>query len=248
MKIDNQTLAILSRVTVEENRILLTCGQLDRKQYVAVNKILEAIGGKWNRKAQAHVFDSDPNERLESVLLTGSVTPPERYGFFPTPPEIARKLVDTAGIGPYHSVLEPSAGHGAILDCLPKCAIECVEFLPDNAKVLADKGYDPLVCDFLMIEPNGTRYDRVVANPPFSYPGHPQADIDHINHMMKFLAPGGRLVSVASAGVMFRENRKTIEFREMVLRQGFFEPLPEDAFKASGTKVRTVIVVINNGP
>ena len=34
--------------------------QLDRNDYVKVNKALEALGGKWNRKAKAHLFDEDP--------------------------------------------------------------------------------------------------------------------------------------------------------------------------------------------
>lgn len=67
-RIDNATLAILSRVTTEGNNVYLTCGQLDRKQYKAVNEILENIGGKWNRKTKGHVFSDDPNEKLESVI------------------------------------------------------------------------------------------------------------------------------------------------------------------------------------
>lgn len=68
-RIDETTLAILGRVTIDGNLIFLPCGQLDRKQYLAVNEILEHIGGKWNRKQKAHVYAQDPTEALESVLL-----------------------------------------------------------------------------------------------------------------------------------------------------------------------------------
>ncbi len=136
-RIDDATLAILSRVTVEGNRILLTCGQLERKQYLAVNAILEHMGGTWARKVKAHVFDGDPTDRLEQVLLTGEITPPKSYGYFPTPPTIAIKLIAMAEIEPGMSVLEPSAGQGGLADHVPTgCRLECVELLPDNVAVL----------------------------------------------------------------------------------------------------------------
>jgi len=48
-----------------------------------------------------------------------------------------------------------------------------------------------------------------------------------------------------SAGVLFRENRKTVEFRELVNEYGRFERLPEDSFKESGTGVNTCVVVMD---
>lgn len=245
-KIDEQTLAILSRVTVEGNNILLTCGRLDRKQYLAVNEVLANIGGKWNRKAKAHVFDSDPTERLESVLLTGEIVPPKKYGYFPTPIKIAEKLVSIAGIQKHHIVLEPSAGKGAIASLVPKCKklILC-ELLPDNCECLRnDKFSDIIETDFLCYKPKA-KFNRIVANPPFSYEGFPQADIEHVCHMWECLAPGGRLVSVMGSGVLFRENRKTVEFRELVEKYGYIERLPEGSFKESGTGVNTCFVVMD---
>ena len=72
-----------------------------------------------------------------------------------------------------------------------------------------------------------------------------QADIDHVLHAFKFLKPGGRLVSIMASSVTYRENKKTIDFRELINRQGFIEQNPVDAFKASGTRVNTVTVVLN---
>jgi len=240
-KIDESTLATLSRVTVEKNAVILTCGQLDRKQYQAVNEILENIGGKWNRKAKAHLFDGDPTDKLEAVLLAGEIVPPKKYGFFPTPPEIAQKLVDLAEVETHHKILEPSAGDGAIIRYIPECAeLDCVEILPDNITKLKALGLDPAEGDFLSVVAIPA-YHRIVMNPPFEN----QADIDHVSHACKFLLPGGRLVSVMSAGVMFRENKKTIGFRQMVEQYGWMERLPEKAFKDSGTNVNTIVVVID---
>ncbi len=38
---------------------------------------------------------------------------------FPTPPDLASRMVDAADIRPGHRVLEPSAGTGALLLAMP---------------------------------------------------------------------------------------------------------------------------------
>jgi predicted RNA methylase len=246
-KINEQTLAVLSRVTVEGSNILLTCGQLDRKQYQAVNDVLASLGGKWNRKAQAHVFPEDPTLKLESVINSGEIIMPKTNGYFPTPKPIAEMIVGYAQVNPGMKVLEPSAGQGAIADCIDReqCNVFCIELLPENIKVLEAKGHNVMQADFLTVPVELLRYDRIVMNPPFAYEGHPQADIDHVNHALSFLAEKGRLISIMSSGVLFRENKKTVAFREMVADMGgYFERLPEGSFKESGTNVNTCFVVI----
>jgi len=232
------TLAILSDVKIEGNKIFITSGNLDRKQYLAVNEVLENMGGKWDRKSKSHVYPEDPTEKLEMVLLAGEIVPPKKYGYFPTPPEIAKLVIEAADIKPHMAVLEPSAGQGGIADCLPgDCYLDCIELLPENLKVLESKMYRVIGSDFLSIEPRQD-YDRVVMNPPFEN----QQDIDHVLHALEFLRPGGRLVSIMSAGVLFRQNKKTVEFREMIDE---ITALPEGSFKLSGTNVNTSMVVIN---
>ena len=89
--------------------------QLDRADYSKVNKILEALGGKWNKKAGAHVFTgSDPEEVIATYLETGKLDNPEKFGFFPTPAPLARELVELAGLQPGDTVLEPQAGTGGL--------------------------------------------------------------------------------------------------------------------------------------
>jgi type I restriction-modification system DNA methylase subunit len=85
-------------------------------------------------------------------------------------------------------------------------------------------------------------FDRVVMNPPFAG----QQDIDHVTHAFGFLRPGGRLVAIMAAGVLFRENRKAVEFRALVdAADGTIEENDEGAFKVSGTGVRTVTVTMD---
>lgn len=43
----------------------------------------------------------------------------------------------------------------------------------------------------------------------------------------------------------YRQDKRAVAFRELVTAHGgTIEPLPEDAFKASGTSVRTVLITI----
>ncbi len=117
-KINSALLPILDSALVEGNVVRLT-QQLDWSTYVAVNKVLESIGGKWNRKAKGHVFEVDPGDVLEEVILTGEYSNKKQdFGFFETLPELAKKVIELADIQPRMSILEPSAGRGALVKAL----------------------------------------------------------------------------------------------------------------------------------
>lgn len=244
MKVSEKVLGILDGAEIEENKLRLV-GQLDRKDYVEVNKVLEAMGGKWNKKEKAHLFDNDVAELIDDMFTTGEVVDKKKeLGFFPTPDDLAKKIVGLADIAPQHRVLEPSAGEGNILRAIGSQPDKvAVEINPDMVKKLACAGVSGLHIvkgDFLC-ETGLGEFDRVVMNPPFGK----QQDIDHVLHAWKFLKPGGRLVSIMAAGVAFRQNKKTVAFREFVNENGYIENLPEGAFKTSGTAISTVLVVIN---
>lgn len=245
MRLRQDVLAVLSACRCEGAAVYLPPRQLDRKLYEAVNKALEALGGKWDRKAKAHLFAADPEKELDRAILTGEVTRPQDFGFFPTPPELAARVAELADVSDDHVVLEPSAGEGALLDaCFASCPaadLHAVELLPQNVERLKAKGYPSVTAaDFLSLPPTPT-YDRVVMNPPFGK----QADVDHVRHAWQFVKPGGRLVAIMAAGVSFRENRKTAEFRTLIDEYGYLEENPDGAFLASGTGVRTVTVVLD---
>jgi 16S rRNA G1207 methylase RsmC len=143
--------------------------------------------------------------------------------------------------------LEPSAGLGAIVNAIHGFTqrgedVTCVEIDEHRVARLRERfaGHPVYHADFLTLAP-ALQFGRVVMNPPFAK----QADIDHVLHAHRWLKPGGRLVSVMSAGVLFRENRKTVDFREFVAaHRGRFVDLPEGAFRESGTDVRTCYVVM----
>jgi hypothetical protein len=244
MKIDNQILNILDNCTVNGCVVFLPPSQLDRKTYEAVNKCLENIGGKWNRKAKGHVFSEDPAELFDNLIITGeTVDLKKQFQYFPTPEELARKIVDMAEIKSGDVLLEPSAGQGAIVDHFPRENTKLlIELNANNAKVLTDKGYSVVTTDFL--EFNEVIADKIVMNPPFTK----QQDISHILHAFDILKPGGILVSIVSEGPFFRENKKSVAFREF-LEQNDAEVIENDrdVFKESGTTVKTRIVKIVKG-
>jgi type I restriction-modification system DNA methylase subunit len=188
------------------------------------------------------VFDSDPVELLDNLILTGeTVGLKKQYQYFPTPSSIAKMMVEMAEITDGDYILEPSAGQGAILDELPAGnLILSIELNAENAKILRLKGYDALEQDFLQF--NEMKFDRIVMNPPFSR----KQDIDHIIHAYELLKDGGVLVSVVSEGPFFRENKKSVEFRK-ILENNNAEIIDIDqgSFKESGTMVKTRIIKIH---
>lgn len=244
MRVEDDVLSVLSRAETNGNKLVLI-GQLDRSMYVRVNKVLEAAGGKWNRKAKAHLFDDEADTRIDQIILSGEVeVPKDEFNFFPSPPPVVSRLMELAGVQRGMRVLEPSAGKGAIAyACADAGAeVDCYELMEANFVSLEGDSMLGSVwhMDFLEQAPEAI-YDRVVMNPPFAK----QADIKHVLHALRFLKPGGLLVSVMSASVAFRDNKMTKDFRDLVReRAGDIEELPEGSFKASGTMVRSVIVTI----
>lgn len=246
--IPNEVLAVLSAADVEDDSVRII-GRLDRKLYEATNKVLEAAGGKWNRKAKAHLFDDDAAEIIEGLIETGEYHRTKQdLGQFDTPPALASEVVSRAEVWGM-SVLEPSAGLGNLArEALNRGAkdVFCIEIdskryvtLRNGFEQWQGPGSAQTRCkDFLTLDPNPI-FDCVVMNPPFAK----RADIAHVRHAAKFLKPTGKLVSVMSAGIAFRQDRLTVEFREWVKRNlGWIDPLPDDSFKESGTSVRTVLV------
>lgn len=170
---------------------------------------------------------------------------------FPTPPDLAARMVEAADIRPGDRVLEPSAGTGRIVDAivaavpLDRITLDCIEVRRDLADRLRKRHPGAIVrpFDFLQFDPNAAHLaDAVLMNPPFAN----GVDVDHVTHAVRFLKPGGRLVAIMSAGVTFRNDRKTRDLRRLVASMGGdFEELPPDTFASSGTGVRTVLVVLD---
>lgn len=188
--------------------------------------------------------EDDPVTRAEDELRGRALR-----GFFPTPRPIIEKMLDAAAIEPTHRVLEPSCGKGDILDAVrreyPDIDLTAVEQNCTLQGVLTAKGYNEIVHYEDFLEHHG-QYDRVCMNPPFEQ----CADIEHIRHAYDLLAPGGRVVAVASEHGFFANDAPSREFRAWLDERGAeVEELPVDAFSGveafRQTGVKTRLVVIN---
>lgn len=236
--IPTDALAVLSEGQCDGDKFYLPAKSLDRKLYDSVNKVLTALGGKWVTKARAHVFGEPCEPLIEGAIETGSYVCPGDMGWFASPPAAAEAVLDLANIEAGMDVLEPSVGEGAIANLARDegAIVTAYEIDPKRAYYAGELlGIDVGVCDFLTVTPE-PKFDRVVMNPPFAL----RADVKHVLHAMKFLKPGGRLVSIMSAGILLRTDALTTSLRDQL---NHYEALPDDSFKASGTSVRTAVVV-----
>ena len=248
LRFDEDVLRILRGLKWSENGISAQIEeQLPRTLYEQVNKALVLMGGKWNRSAKAHVFESDPRSQVEGFLETGTLAI-EKDGFFETPSEVFAMMLDEIPIDPNitdRTYLEPSAGMGAILRALILCGVSpeyimAVEKNPIRAKAIERFGTWVKCIDFMELPPI-TLYDRVYMNPPFEM----GQDTEHVQKAYSLLKPGGKLVSVMSASVTYNTQKKFVEFRHWLdTLRSYIVELPAKSFHISGTDVNTVLVVI----
>ena len=226
------------------------------KIYAKVKKVLEALGGKWNRSAQATLFEGDGATLVRDAIALGEyIDPKQGWQFFETPIEIVMMMVgrvvnwlrDKRKLYiPDLLALEPSAGLGRIVQQLVNAgfgnAIAAVEMDPEKCKALEKMGTCSVINqDFLQFAPkNGILYDAIVMNPPFTNLN----DVRHVMHAAKFLKPGGMLVAVMSMSWTFREDKLAAEFRDWLQSQENWkaEDLPPETFKSEGTGVRASLI------
>lgn len=243
-KLSEAALGVLKTLSWVDDQVTLPPDQLERDLYAEVNRVLEASGGKWNRRRKAHVFPRAKalqarNFVDDAVIAKSYLDPKKAFEFFATPKALASKLVARANVKLGERALEPSAGEGAIAKALRDAgaSIACVELSLDNVNHLLKEGFHVHQCNFLEFR-SEARFDVIVMNPPFS------EGVAHVEHALTFLRPGGRLVTILDAGVMSRSDKATKAFRARITD---FEELPSETFKESGTQVRTVIIEIQPG-
>ena len=248
--ISSTALDVLRRSNAFSDRVVLPPGALDRDIYVELNKVLEALGGKWNRVKRAHVFTKDPRSGLTGLLGGGSVevervvTKKKTLQAFYTPAKIADDYwvtiaADLLAFSPLR-FLEPSAGDGAIVRAITRrypvdVSITSVEIDASLDFVSSFPGVD-----FLTMPPRAlSPFHAVIINPHFAI----GQDIAHVTHSWKFVRPGGVLVAIVSPAYSFREGKRWEEFRHLDgLHNRLTRDLPAGAFKESGTNVTTTIL------
>lgn len=160
------------------------------------------IGGQLGKNSYSVSFDYNAVPVLNKIIMTGCLPEKVSHQFYPTPKELAERVISLADIKKNHRVLEPSAGHGGLADLVPKsCKLVCVEISTVNAEILRSKNYDVIEEDFLGLDNvEFSSFDRVVMNPPF----HNGLVLSHIRHALTFLGKDGVLVAVVPSSLKDR--------------------------------------------
>jgi predicted RNA methylase len=217
--------------------------------------VMRALGGSWKtggKKAKGgfrFADDVDAAEIVRLAVATGEILDARAAEFFETSDALADELVAYLNVEAFGRYLEPSAGKGAIAQAIlrvsPGANVSCVEAFPPHRKALEEQGLELIGEDFLRLSPDDvTQFDGIAMNPPFGK----QADIHHILWASKFLKTGGRVAAIASAGVAYRDDRLSREFRAWVESNGgTITDNPDGSFLHAGTGVRTVMVRVTIG-
>jgi predicted RNA methylase len=260
VQISAEVAAVLARATVEANVIKLPPGQLERGLYVDVDKVLKALGGKWDRRAGGHVFAQGIGDQLASALAAGWAVDRKRtIELFETPPDVALRMAQmAAGVsdlieGPVR-MLEPEAGRGRLLaawqeniEVNGRDEILAIDIDAANCEAVCLQGIaTEVICgNFLSIEPPADparRADVIIMNPPFAT----RADIAHVTHAFRWLRPGGILVAIMSPHWTFASGRAAQEFRDAIYgppaHEATWEQLPDNTFRGEGTGVSAGIL------
>lgn len=165
----------------------------------ATRHALEYVGGT-PEGLFGWLFDYDFREVLVEILRLGYLPERVSHQYFPTPPQLARRVVEMAGIGPDDVVLEPSAGLGGLAGLLPVDRTTCVEVSKLHCKVLQAKGFNTICADFLAWNP-GLKFSRIVMNPPFAS----GRALEHLRHAASLLQDDGVLVAVMPGSLVRKD-------------------------------------------
>lgn len=237
---------VLQQCTVNGNVIKLPNVQLERTEYLKVKKALELIGGKWKSgKVAGFVFATDPTDLLNQIANGEKRNLKKEFQFFATPEKLAKKLVYLADLKNHNTILEPSAGQGAIIKEINKvcsCVPDCFELMEVNTIILNKSGLNFNLIGDDFFKHNSKKYDKIIANPPFTK----NQDIDHLKEMFKLLNRNGRLVCITSESWVNGNQKKQIAFKEWI--EGLNSEIiniDKGEFKESGTMTGGKIIIIN---
>ena len=205
---------ILKHCTLEDGVLKLPKVQFNKKSYAEAKKWIEEAGGSWQSgKIQGFTFPFNP-ERVFSILKEGKrCNLQQEYQFFETPAEVADWLVMLAGgINEADTVLEPSAGRGALIKAIHRACssvtVECYELMPENREFLYSLD-NVIILDEDFTKDSVGSYTKIIANPPFSG----NQDIEHVRIMYKLLEKGGTLAAITSSHWKIASEKKCVDFR-----------------------------------
>ena len=185
------------------------------------------------------VLDYYSNQKLNKNNREGS-------DYFPTPEPLGYKMVEWAGLGEGDSVLEPSAGHGAIARYVPKTnemvSIEPSQSLFTKLQLRAGGLVRKFMNNTFENYSLNNKHDVIVMNPPFGKAG--ALAIQHVDKAFKHLDEGGRIVAIIPRGSTDKKFDKWYNEQKNVAMRAEVN-LPDILFQQAGTRVACRVVVLD---
>lgn len=185
------------------------------------------------------VLDYYSNQKLNKNNREGS-------DYFPTPEPLGYKMVEWAGLGEGDSVLEPSAGHGAIARYVPKTnemvSIEPSQSLFTKLQLKAGGLGRKFLNNTFENYALNNKHDVIVMNPPFGKAG--ALAIQHVDKAFKHLDEGGRIVAIIPRGSTDKKFEKWYNEQKNVAMRAEVN-LPDILFQQAGTRVVCRVVVLD---
>ena len=207
----------------------------------------QGVGGKEFDAPKQN--DSDPfDDAVLDYYSNQKLNRNNREGvdYFPTPEPLGYKMVEWANMGEGDSVLEPSAGHGAIARYVPK-SNEMVSIEPSQslftklqlkAGGLGRKFLNNTFENYAL----SNKHDVIVMNPPFGKAG--TLAIQHVDKAFKHLDEGGRIVAIIPRGITDRKFDKWYGEQKNIAMRAEIN-LPDIVFQQAGTNVSCRVVVLD---
>ena len=187
-------------------------------------------------------------ERAKSHYFAQQKGRKEHLGkdYFATPEPLGLKMVGWANIKRGESVLEPSAGHGAIARYFPddahRTVVEPSSELASRT-ALVTPGARVVVSTFEDLHISN-KYHAIVMNPPFGTGG--KTAMEHVAKAAQHLANGGRIVAIIPTGPA--ADKRFEDALPSLVKNHIYPvatiPLPAATFERAGTSVRANVVIL----
>lgn len=244
-RLSDEALRLIARGEIQGNRLIMpTIGKdvrqadptLARAKGEAA-KALVASGGKaW--RGGGHMFADGLVARVQdciTVIETACADPrvAQLADVVDTPRPTAETLAHGARIDDGHTVLEPSAGVGALADAVLRVTgirADCCEVSSRGRAALLAKGHATAGGDFNTYRSN-RKFDRVIMCPPVS---NGQA-ITHTLRAFNMLKPGGELVAALPRYVLWHPSEQAELLRTVLKELGGVTPLNDGTYAVAPT-------------
>lgn len=227
------------------------------KKYLPGSKT-EGTGGKANdyRQEKATDFDRAKAVYFGKQKKNSRTKSQEGHDYFATPEPIGYKMVQWLQSKPGQSLLEPSAGDGAIARWMPDNTYNTVvepsrDLTPKLMRNVA--GAKVVESTFENFDLHN-KFDGIAMNPPFGHGG--KTAVEHVAKAYQHLKDGGRLIAIIPDGPAcqkhfdkwFYGDPEAKRKADRGIADGVLMAdihLPSVTFDRAGTKVNTRMVVID---